>query len=132
MKTFTLRGPEGIAERLCSSRMRSWLEDFIRYPHALPPDPGSGYERISLTLPKEVVEAAASLCGSSVSSTLRRISAERLPSQVKDCHGASDAPSSSSSFAPLFGLFFVLGTLLLMLWVQFRFSRKERERLEKT
>jgi hypothetical protein len=56
--------------------MRSWLDEFLRQPHTLPPDPGSGYGRVSLTLPESAVSAA--YCQCSVSSALGRIALERL------------------------------------------------------
>jgi hypothetical protein len=77
MTTFTIRASEEITTRLTSAEMRSW-HDFICQPHPLPPDPGSGYGRISLTLPADTVDAVATHSKSAVSSTLRRIAAERL------------------------------------------------------
>ncbi|HTR22827.1 MAG TPA: hypothetical protein VMI10_02520 [Terriglobales bacterium] len=44
--TFTFRIPSSMAGRLTSAEMRAWIGDFLRSPHALPPDPGPGYERI--------------------------------------------------------------------------------------
>jgi len=44
----------------------------------LPPDPGSGYGRVSLTLPADVVNAVATYSQSAISSALRRIAVERL------------------------------------------------------
>jgi hypothetical protein len=78
MTTVTLRVPESMAERLTSAEMRDWLVDFLRRPHPLPPDPGSGEQRVSLTLSRgEVLQVAGSLrCSPSVA--LRRIAAERL------------------------------------------------------
>jgi hypothetical protein len=78
MTTFTLRASEEITARLTSAEMRSWLHDFICQPHQLPPDPGSGYGRVSLTLPGDAVNAVATYSKSAVSSALRRIAAERL------------------------------------------------------
>ena len=78
MATFTFRIPDSVTGRLSSAQMRSWLADFLRQPHALPADPGSGEERISLTLPKEAVSDAASLLRCSPSCALRRVAAERL------------------------------------------------------
>lgn len=78
MTTFTLRAPEEITTRLTSAEMRSWLHDFICQPYPLPPDPGSGYGRISLTLPADAVNAIATYSNSSTSSALRRIAATRL------------------------------------------------------
>ena len=78
MTTFTLRASEEITARLTSAEMRSWLHDFICQPHALPQDPGSGYGRVSLTLPVDAVNTVATYSKSAVSSALRRIAAERL------------------------------------------------------
>jgi len=78
MATFTLRITNALAGRLASTEMRSWLTDFLRLPRPLPPDPGSGEERISLTLPSESVRSAAGFLCCSSSVALRRIAAERL------------------------------------------------------
>jgi hypothetical protein len=78
MTTFTLRAPEEITIRLTSAEMRSWLHDFIHQPHPLPPDPGSGFGRVSLTLPADAVNVVAAYSNSAVSSALRRLAAERL------------------------------------------------------
>jgi hypothetical protein len=58
--TFTFRIPDNMTGRLSSAEMRSWLTQFLHDPHPLPPDPGSGYERTSLTLPTGLVQTAAS------------------------------------------------------------------------
>ena len=76
--TFTFRIPDNMAARLGSAEMRSWLNDFLRNPHALPPDPGSGYERTSLTLPRELVAHVAGYLRCSPSTALRRLAQERL------------------------------------------------------
>ncbi len=78
MDTFTFRVPESLAGRLSSVQMRAWLADFLRQPHILPADPGSGDERVSLTLPSEVVRHAATFLRCSQSVALRRIATERL------------------------------------------------------
>lgn len=78
MTTFTMRIPDSMAGRLSSSEMRSWLTQFLRNPHPLPPDPGSGYERISLTLPRGLVQTAAFNLRCSPSQALRRLAQERL------------------------------------------------------
>jgi hypothetical protein len=51
MVTFTCRIPDSMAGRLSLADVRSWHTAFLRTPRALPADPGSGYERVSLTLP---------------------------------------------------------------------------------
>ena len=78
MVTFTFRIPVTLAGRLNSAQMRSWLADFVRCPNSLPPDPGSGKERVSLTLPEDLVREAAGYLRCSPSTALRRIAAERL------------------------------------------------------
>jgi hypothetical protein len=92
MTTVTLRVPESMAERLTSAQMRSWLVDFLRRPHSLPPDPGSGEQRVSLTLSREhVLQVAGSLrCSPSVA--LRRIAVEQL--------GISSGVANSTILAP--------------------------------
>ena len=78
MMTFTFRIPDSMAGRLCSAEMRSWLTWFLRNPHPLPPDPGSGYERTSLTLPRELVLAVSQQLRCSPSTALRRLAQEHL------------------------------------------------------
>jgi len=78
MTTFTLRGSEALTGRLSSAQMRSWLEDFLRQPHTLPPDPGSGSGRVSMTLTGSAVSTVTAYCRCEVSSVLRRIAVERL------------------------------------------------------
>jgi len=78
MATFTLRIPDSMAGRLSSGEMRSWLTEFLRNPHPLPPDPGSGYERISLTLSKGLVQTAAFNLRCPPSQALRRLAQEHL------------------------------------------------------
>jgi hypothetical protein len=78
MTTVTLRVPESMAACLTSAEMRSWLVDFLRRPHSPPPDPGSGEQRVSLTLFREEVLQVAGFLRCSPSVALRRIAAERL------------------------------------------------------
>ena len=78
MPTFTFRIPDSMAGRLSSADVRSWLTDFQRNPHLLPSDPGSGYERVSLTLPRELVTQVAGYLRCSPSTALRRLAQERL------------------------------------------------------
>jgi hypothetical protein len=78
MATFTFRIPDSMAGHLSSAEMRSWLTQFLRNPHPLPPDPGSGYERISLTLPSRLVQTAAFNLRCSPSQALRRLAQEHL------------------------------------------------------
>jgi|SRR5271167_1528900 len=90
MATFTFRIPDSMAGHLSSSEMRSWLTEFLRNPHPLPPDPGSGYERISLTLPKGLVQTAAFDLRCPPSQALRRLAREHLgPPEGARTHGES-------------------------------------------
>jgi hypothetical protein len=73
MTTFTLRMSSPMAARLNSGQMRSWIADFLRLPNSLPPDPGPGEDRISLTLPSESVHAVARFLRCSPSEALRRL-----------------------------------------------------------
>jgi hypothetical protein len=82
MTTFTFRAPNQLAANLRSAEMRSWLDDFVRQPHALPIDPGSGGGRISLTLPESTVKSVAAYCQCGISSALRRIAFEKLESRM--------------------------------------------------
>lgn len=104
MTTFTLRAPEEITTRLTSVEMRSWLHDFIYQPHPLPPDPGSGYGRVSLTLPADAVNAVVTYSNSSTSSALRRIAVARLgvqspssPQAYSTAHRSPAAPTAARS-----------------------------------
>jgi hypothetical protein len=78
MATFTFRIPDSMTGRLNSAEMRAWLTQFLRNPHPLPPDPGSGYERISLTLPRELVRDVAGYLRCPPSTALRRVAAVYL------------------------------------------------------
>jgi hypothetical protein len=99
--TFTFRIPGSMTARLGSSGMRSWLTDFLRCPHPLPPDPGSGYERISLTLPSEAVRQAGAFLRCSSSAALRRIAAERLGISSGVALNTSPVSAQASSWPPL-------------------------------
>ena len=106
MTTFTLRAPVALTGRLGSAEMRCWLEEFLRQPHTLPRDPGSGHGRISLTLSDSTVKAIAAYSRCSVSSALRRIAAERVgapaasPSQVPQVKVAHTYPGSTTISEP--------------------------------
>jgi hypothetical protein len=82
MTTFTFRAPNQLAASLSSADMRSWLDDFVRQPHALPIDPGAGGGRISLTLPEGTVKSVAGYCQCGISSVLRRIAFEQLAGRI--------------------------------------------------
>jgi len=127
MTTFTFRAPESMTARLTSAEMRSWLHDFICQPHPLPPDPGSGHGRVSLTLPADAVTAVAAYSKSAISSALRRIAVERLgmeSSSSPQFYGAARStgaiPSSGSSHDNSLAGNEIVGALVsLFIWIIF-------------
>jgi hypothetical protein len=76
--TFTFRLPNSLADQVSSGQMRSWIAEFLRQPHPLPQDPGSGPSRVSLTLPEDSVRAVAGHLRCSPSEALRRLAAEAV------------------------------------------------------
>jgi len=85
MATFTFRIPDDMAGHLNSGEVRSWLTQYLRNPYSLPPDPGSGYERVSLTLPRELVGRHGRYLRCSPSKALRRLAQSQLsPSRANN------------------------------------------------
>src|SRR6266849_7370790 len=79
MQTFTLRIPGSWAGRLSSERVRDWLAAFLQRPTPnLPPDPGAGDSRVSLSLPKRTVKVVSGLLDETESGALRRIIAAHV------------------------------------------------------
>jgi hypothetical protein len=104
MTTFTLRSSGSLAEHLSSAKMRRCIAEFLDRPHALPPDPGPGEDRISLTLPGESVRGLAGFLRCSPSEALRRLALEAIqPSpavlaaqgELQDRHGSWSPPEAS-------------------------------------
>ena len=96
MATFTFRIPDSMAGRLSSAEVRSWLSLYLANSLPLPPDPGAGQERISLTLPDNLVHKAACCVGCSPSTFLRRLAAanlgpRRAPMSPQATHSAKPA-----------------------------------------
>ena len=141
MATFTLRVPALLADSLRSAEMRSWLEDFIRKPHTLPPDPGPGDERISLTLPEPLVNAVSAYCACSPSAALRRVAAGQLAGDEAQDQWADigepnspigiqiqKAPSEAGAIAGLvIQLLLVLLFVGLVLFLRSRRTRKSHD-----
>ena len=73
MNTFTFRIPDQWAGRLDSVQLRAWLAEYLRQPKELPPDPGPGDARISLSLPRRAVRVLAAMHDVPVSVALRRL-----------------------------------------------------------
>jgi hypothetical protein len=62
-----------------SKSVRRWLVDFLQHPTPnLPPDPGAGERRVSLSLPKRQVKVVSGLLDEIESAALRRIIAARI------------------------------------------------------
>lgn len=142
MTTFTLRGSKSLIARLSSAAMRSWLEDFLRDPYFLPPDPGSGDQRISLTLPQAAVQRASACLQCSASAALRRIAVEHVadaetkPSAIgtangsysdSDTNGETDPPTSQTGkiAVVLIHAIFAIGHLILLIARRTAKSRDE-------
>jgi hypothetical protein len=62
MGTLTSRISQGLAGRLTSAQMRSWLADFLRQPHALPA--ALGVHRLSAACILSLVPSTATFCES--------------------------------------------------------------------
>lgn len=80
MATFSFRAPERWAGQLDSGRVRGWLQEYFRHPQPLPPDPGAGPSRLSLSLPERAVKVLEGLSGDSASGALRRLIAAHITS----------------------------------------------------
>jgi hypothetical protein len=93
--TFTFRISAILGQNLSSAQMRTWIAEFLRQPHPLPPDPGPGDGRISLTLESEAVHALAGFLTCSPSSALRRLAAERLAFGPKSVQSPPPKPAVS-------------------------------------
>jgi hypothetical protein len=93
METFTFRISESLAAHLSSAEMRAWLGDFVRQPCQLPPDPGPGSARLSLTLPEALVQSVAAYLRCSASTALRRVAlgATQPPVAVLDAQAELEA-----------------------------------------
>jgi hypothetical protein len=80
MTEFTVRTTTTLGSQLNSAQMRSWIAEFLRQPHRLPPDPGAGEHRSSLTLPGESVRDLTAYLRCSPSSALRRLGLDAMRS----------------------------------------------------
>jgi len=129
-----------MAKFLDSAQMRSWLEEYLHAPHALPHDPGAGDERVSLTLPQDLVTAVSGHLRCSTSAALRRIAVEQVGASEIESHQAesdynthfttgarSEHPDTSSQAGTMAGLLVhaFLWILFMGAWLFFR-SRKSK------
>jgi hypothetical protein len=79
LQAFTLRVPGSWAGCLSSEQVRDWLAAFLQRPTpSLPPDPGAGDSRVSLSLPKRAVKVVSGLLDETESAALRRIIAAHM------------------------------------------------------
>jgi hypothetical protein len=78
MTEFTVRTTTTLGSQLNSAQMRSWIAEFLRGPRPLPPDPGAGEHRSSLTLPGESVRDLTAYLRCSPSSALRRLALDAM------------------------------------------------------
>jgi|SRR4029077_5289157 len=130
MRTFTLRASNELAASLSSAEIRSWLDDFVRQPHALPIDPGSGNGRVSLTLPEGTVNSVAASCQCPISSALRRIAFERLTNRTPGLRDPAYALKNGSATNPLPALVVnaLLWILVVGMWIFSRSREKKASR----
>jgi hypothetical protein len=102
MTEFTVRTTTTLGNQLNSAQMRSWIAEFLRQPHRLPPDPGAGEHRSSLTLPGESVRDLTAYLRCSPSSALRRLALDAMRSSPAflAAHGDDVATRDSTPADP--------------------------------
>jgi hypothetical protein len=97
MTEFTVRTTTTLGNQLNSAQMRSWIAEFLRQPHRLPPDPGAGEHRSSLTLPGESVRDLTAYLRCSPSSALRRLGLDAMRSSPAFLAAHSDDVATRDS-----------------------------------
>ena len=141
MTIFTVRTIATQGTQPNSALMRSWIAEFLRQPHPLPPDPGAGENRISLNLPRESVRDLAEFLHCSSSSALRRLALHALRSSpaVPTAHSDStwaEPEHADQKLMPsrledeivgMFVLFFPLLCLAVLLFVIYRKRKRANE-----
>jgi hypothetical protein len=78
MATFTFRVPERWVGKIDSKSVQLWLNEYLKNPVVLPPDPGAGKLRISISLPDPTLKIIRRVKEGSISGALRRIVSRRL------------------------------------------------------
>lgn len=141
MTIFTVRTIATQGTQPSSALMRSWIAEFLRQPHPLPPDPGAGGTRTSLNLPPESVRDLAEFLHCSSSSALRRLALHALRSSSADDTPHSDSTWTEPEHADqnlmpskledeivgMFILVFPLLCLAVLLFVIYRKRRRAKE-----
>jgi hypothetical protein len=97
MTEFTVRTTKTLGSQLSSAQMRSWIAEFLRQPHRLPPDPGAGEHRSSLSLPGESVRDLTACLRCSPSSALRRLALDAMRSSPAFLAAHSDDVATRDS-----------------------------------
>ncbi len=82
LMAIKLRIPDAWAGRVHSAWVRAQLQAFFQRPYALPPDPGAGSARVSLSISPRALKVLEGVTGDSASAGLRRLIAAQpaLPS----------------------------------------------------
>ncbi len=78
MAVFSLRIPAAWRGQVDSGSVRGSLAAYLQRPRKLPPDPGPGEEKISLSLPERAVKVVSGLLDDTESGALRRVIAENI------------------------------------------------------
>jgi len=74
-----LRIPDAWEGRIHSEDVRNWLQGYFQRPNSpLPPDPGAGNARVSLTIPPRAVKVLEGLSDDPPSVALRRVIAANV------------------------------------------------------
>ena len=90
MTSFSLRIPATLVPHVNSAQMSTWIAEFLRRQHPLPPDPGPGEDRVCLSFPKKSLDALVQVIGCSRSEALRRIALDAV-SPVLDAQSELEA-----------------------------------------
>ena len=78
MAIVTFRIPDQWTGKVDSRSARRWLVAYLKHPVLLPPDPGAGKVRISISLPNHLMKIVKTAKEDSPSGSLRRIIAANL------------------------------------------------------
>jgi hypothetical protein len=79
VSNLKLRIPDEWQGRVHSAHARYLLASFLKQPHDLPPDPGAGEARVSLSVPPRAIKILEGVTGDNPSVALRRLLASALP-----------------------------------------------------
>jgi hypothetical protein len=97
-----VRGPAELCRQMDSRTVTRWLGDYLRQPHHLAADPGSGEARVALYLPARAVRALTVYTNRSAAESLRRLAVTRLDGRLLAPRQAASLPVRST--VPRFAL----------------------------